>query len=76
MAARRIKHGNFTWAGSSPTITECGLKVGYRGMELVQPEKLSFKKQRGGWRTRPSPGCGGEASGRNIKIASKLSRCS
>src|SRR6185312_12367225 len=36
-------------------LAERGLKVDYRSVwEFVHAEKLSFKKKRGGWRTRSS----------------------
>ena len=36
-------------------LAERGLKVDYRSVwTFVDDEKLSFKKKRGGWRTRPS----------------------
>ena len=36
-------------------LAERGLKVDYRSVwTFVHDEKLSFKKKRGGWRTRPS----------------------
>ena len=52
---RRIKDGDFTLRGLVGELAERGLKVDYRSVwEFVHAEKLSFKKKRGGWRTRPS----------------------
>jgi transposase len=52
----RIKDGDFTLRGLVAELGERGLKVDYRSVwEFVHAEKLSFKKKRGGWRTR-SPG--------------------
>jgi len=51
---QRIKDGNFTLRGLVAELAERGLKVDYRSVwEFVHAEKLSFKKNRGGWRTRP-----------------------
>ena len=51
----RIKTGDFTLRGLAAELTERGLKVDYRSVwEFVHAEKLSFKKKRGGWRTRSS----------------------
>ena len=53
--SRRIKDGDFTWRGLVAEFAERGLKVDYRSVwEFVHAEKLSFKKKRGGWRTRSS----------------------
>lgn len=53
--SRRIKEGDFTLRGLMAELAGRGLKVDYRSVwELVHAEKLSFKKTRGGWRTRPS----------------------
>jgi transposase len=50
----RIK-GDFTLRGLVAELAERGLKVDYRSVwEFVHAEKLSFKKKRGGWRTRSS----------------------
>ena len=50
---RRIKDGDFTLRGLVAELGERGLKVDYRSVwEFVHAEKLSFKKKRGGWRTR------------------------
>ena len=47
---------DFTLRGLVAELAERGLKVDYRSVwEFVHAEKLSFKKKRGGWRTR-SPG--------------------
>jgi transposase len=52
---RRIKDGDFTLRGLVAELAERGLKVDYRVVwKFVHGEKLSFKKKRGGWRTRPS----------------------
>jgi transposase len=52
---QRIKDGDFTLRGLVAELAGRGLKVDYRSVwEFVHGEKLSFKKKRGGWRTRPS----------------------
>jgi transposase len=52
---QRIKDGDFTLRGLVCEFGERGLKVDYRSVwAFVHAEKLSFKKKRGGWRTRPS----------------------
>jgi transposase len=52
---QRTKDGDFTLRGLVAELAERGLKVDYRSVwEFVHAEKLSFKKKRGGWRTRPS----------------------
>src|SRR6202046_4572093 len=49
---KRMKH-DFTLRGLVAEFAERGLKVDYRSVwEFVHAEKLSFKKKRGGWRTR------------------------
>jgi len=51
---QRIKQ-DFTLRGLVAELAERGLKVDYRSVwEFVHAEKLSFKKKRGGWRTRSS----------------------
>jgi transposase len=51
--SRRIKNGDFTLRGLVADLAERGLKVDYRSVwEFVHAERLSFKKKRGGWRTR------------------------
>src|SRR5438270_6540046 len=51
----RTKAGDFTLRGLVAELAERGLKVDYRSVwEFVHAEKLSFKKKRGGWRTRSS----------------------
>jgi transposase len=51
----RIKDGDFTLRGLVAELAGRGLKVDYRSVwEFVHAEKLSFKKKRGGWRTRSS----------------------
>jgi len=53
-ALDRIKR-DFTLRGLVAEFAERGLKVDYRSVwEFVHAEKLSFKKKRGGWRTRSS----------------------
>jgi transposase len=52
---QRIKSGDFTLRGLVAELAERGLRVDYRAVwEFVHAEKLSFKKKRGGWRTRSS----------------------
>jgi transposase len=52
---QRTKNGDFTLRGLAGELAGRGLKVDYRSVwEFVHTEKLSFKKKRGGWRTRPS----------------------
>src|SRR6266550_1685308 len=49
---QRIKERDFTLRAE---LAERGLKVDYRAVwNFVHAEKLSFKKKRGGWRTRSS----------------------
>jgi len=51
----RIKEGDFTLRGLVVELAARGLKVDYRSVwTFVHDEKLSFKKKRGGWRTRSS----------------------
>ena len=53
--SQRIRAGDFTLRGLVAELGGRGLKVDYRSVwEFVHAEKLSFKKKRGGWRTRPS----------------------
>jgi len=55
--SQRIGNGDFTLRGLVKELAERGLKVDYRSVwEFVHAEKLSFKKKRGGWRTRSSRG--------------------
>lgn len=50
----RIK-ADFTLRGLVAELAERGLKVDYRSVwEFVHAEKLSFKKNRSGWRAGPS----------------------
>ena len=50
----RIK-SDFTLRGLVVELAARGLKVDYRSVwEFVHVEELSFKKNRSGWRTRPS----------------------
>lgn len=52
---RRVKEKDFTLRGLVAELAARGLKVDYRSVwSFVHDEKLSFKKKRGGWRTRPS----------------------
>ena len=52
---QRIKDRDFTLRGLVVELAARGLKVDYRSVwEFVHAEKLSFKKKRGGWRTRSS----------------------
>jgi putative transposase len=52
---QRVKNGDFTLRGLVAELAERGLEVDYRSVwEFVHAEKLSFKKNRGGWRTRSS----------------------
>ena len=51
----RVKQKDFTLRGLVAELAARGLKVDYRSVwTFVHDEKLSFKKKRGGWRTRPS----------------------
>src|SRR3954453_8747942 len=51
--SQRIGAGDFTLRGLVAELGGRGLKVDYRSVwEFVHAEKLSFKKKRGGWRTR------------------------
>ena len=53
--SQRIKNDDFTLRGLVAELAGRGLKVDYRSVwEFVHAEKLSFKKKRGGWRTRSS----------------------
>ena len=55
--SQRIKNDDFTLRGLAAEFAGRGLKVDYRSVwEFVHAEKLSFKKKRGGWRTRSSRG--------------------
>ena len=52
---QRVKAKAFTLRGLVAELAERGLKVDYRSVwNFVHAEKLSFKKKRGGWRTRAS----------------------
>jgi transposase len=52
---QRTRERDFTLRGLVGELAERGLKVDYRSVwNFVHAEKLSFKKNRGGWRTRPS----------------------
>ena len=67
----RIDEGDFTLRGLVGELAERGLQVDYRTVwNFVHAEKLSFKKKRGGWRTRPprrrtSAGTMGQVSKQN-----------
>jgi transposase len=51
--SQRIRAADFTLRGLVAELGGRGLKVDYRSVwEFVHAEKLSFKKKRGGWRTR------------------------
>ena len=73
--SQRIKDGDFTIRGLVAELAGRGLKVDYHSVwDFVHAEKLSFKKKRGGWRTRSSRrGAAARSSGQSIKAASKLS---
>jgi putative transposase len=52
---QRIREKDFTLRGLVAELAARGLKVDYRSVwAFVHAEKLSFKKKRGGWRTRSS----------------------
>ena len=52
---QRIRERDFTLRGLVAELAARGLKVDYRTVwNFVHAEKLSFKKKRGGWRTRSS----------------------
>jgi transposase len=52
---QRVKEKDFTLRGLVAELAARGLKVDYRSVwTFVHDEKLSFKKKRGGWRTRSS----------------------
>ena len=51
----RTRERDFTLRGLVAELAARGLKVDYRSVwNFVHAEKLSFKKNRGGWGTRPS----------------------
>ena len=53
--SQRIRIDDFTLRGLVTELAGRGLKVDYHSVwDFVHAEKLSFKKKRGGWRTRPS----------------------
>ena len=69
---QRIKDGSFTIRGLVAELAERGLKTNYRSVwEFVHAEKLSFKKKRGGWRTRST---GRRAAARTVDQVSKKRR--
>jgi putative transposase len=52
---QRVTEKDFTLRGLVAELGARGLKVDYRSVwTFVHEEKLSFKKKRGGWRTRSS----------------------
>ena len=67
--SQRIRNSDFTLRGLVAELGERGLKVDYHSVwRFVHAEKLSFKKKRGGWRTR-SPRRGAPA-----RAVDKISR--
>ena len=53
--SQRIRSDDFTLRGLVVELAGRGLKVDYHSVwDFVHAEKLSFKKKRGGWRTRSS----------------------
>ena len=53
--SQRLKNDDFTLRGLVAELARRGLKVDYHSVwDFVHAEKLSFKKKRGGWRTRSS----------------------
>jgi putative transposase len=53
--SQRIKTDDFTLRGLVTELAGRGLKVDYHSVwDFVHAENLSFKKKRGGWRTRSS----------------------
>jgi len=69
---QRIKDGDFTIRGLVAELAERGLKVHYGSVwDFVHAAKLSFKKKRGGWRTRPP---GHRAAARAVDQISKKRR--
>jgi transposase len=53
--SRRLRDGDFTIRGLVAELAGRGLKVDYHSVwDFVHAENLSFKKKRGGWRTRSS----------------------
>src|SRR3954468_6046546 len=53
--SQRIRDSDFTIRGLVAELGGRGLKVDYHSVwNFVHAEKLSFKKKRGGWRTRSS----------------------
>ena len=51
----RVRSGDFTLRGLVRELGGRGLKVDYHSVwDFVHAEKLSFKKNRGGWRARSS----------------------
>ncbi|WP_156447350.1 hypothetical protein [Bradyrhizobium yuanmingense] len=55
--SQRIKKGDFTIRGLVAELAGRGVKADYHSVwDFVHVEKLSFKKKRGGWRTRSTRG--------------------
>jgi transposase len=55
--SQRVRDGDFTIRGLVAELAGRGLKVDYHSVwDFVHAEKLSFKKKRGGWRTRSPRG--------------------
>jgi transposase len=53
--SQRLRDGDFTIRGLVAELAGRGLKVDYHSVwDFVHAENLSFKKKRGGWRTRSS----------------------
>jgi putative transposase len=53
--AERVQGGDFTLRGLVAELAERGLKVDYRSVwDFVHAQKLSFKKNTGGWRAGSS----------------------
>jgi putative transposase len=53
--SQRIRSDDFTLRGLVAELAGRGLKVDYHSVwDFVHAENLSFKKKRGGWRTRSS----------------------
>ena len=53
--AERVQRGDFTLRGLVAELAERGLKVDYRSVwDFVHAQKLSFKKNTGGWRAGSS----------------------
>ena len=56
--AERLQRGDFTLRGLVAELAARGLEVDYRSVwDFVHAQKLSFKKNSGGWRTGSSGHC-------------------